>query len=342
MQVRFLSDNAARACPEVMAAIVAANEPGGAYDGDRWSRRLDEVLCGWLGRPVRAFALGSGTAANALALATLCPPFGGVVCEAHAHVWDDECGAVEFFGGGTRLLPVPGSHGRLDVPALEAFAASLRGDVHQTPPRALTLSNATESGTAYAPVQLAALTAFARARDWRVHVDGARFANALVHLGCPPGTLVEGVDALSLGFIKNGGLGAEALLLFDVALANELAFRRKRAGQMPSKGRFRAAEIIAMIETGAWERNARAANAGAVRLGAAAGPRLVHPVQANEVFVDLSGGAAAALRTAGAEFYDWPQAGAHGARLVVAWDTPEADIAAMERLLAALPAPPAA
>ncbi len=340
--MRFLSDNAAAACPEVMAAVAAANVAGGAYDGDQWSARLDAVLSAWFGRPCRAFAVGSGTAANALALATLCPPFGGVVCEAHAHVWDDECGAVEFFGGGARLLPVAGTHGKLSVGVLEAFAATLRGDVHQTPPRALTLSNATESGTVYHPDEVAALAGFARARGWRVHMDGARFANALVHLGCAPGELVRGLDALSLGCIKNGGLGAEALVLFDLALADELALRRKRAGQTPSKGRFRAAEIIAMIETGAWERNARAANAGSARLAVAAGARLLHPVEANALFVDLSGGAAEALRAAGAQFYDWPQDGPGAARLVVAWDTPPAEIDALAGLLAALPPPPRA
>ena len=337
--MHFLSDNAAAACPEVIAAVAAANVSGGSYDGDAWSTRLDELLSHWFGRPCQAFAVGSGTAANALALATLVPPWAGVVCAAHAHVWDDECGAVEFFGGGTRLLPVRADHGRLTVAALEAFAGTLRGDVHQTPPRALTLSNATESGTAYHPADMAALAAFARARGWRVHVDGARFANALVHLGVAPGALAEGVDALSLGFIKNGGLGAEALVLFDLGLADELAFRRKRAGQMPSKGRFRAAEIMAMIETGAWERNARAANAGAARLAAAARARLLHPVEANALFVDLSGGAAARLRAAGAQFYDWPADGPHAARLVVAWDTPAADIDALARLLAGLPPP---
>jgi threonine aldolase len=335
--MRFLSDNAATACPEALAAIVAANAAGGAYDGDAWSARLDDALSAWFGRACRAFAVGSGTAANALALSVLCPPFGGVVCEADAHVWVDECGAVEFFGGGARLLPVRGAHGKLSIAALEGFATTLRGDVHQTPPRALTLSNATESGTAYAPGEIEALAGWAKARGWRIHVDGARFANALVHLGCGPGDLVRGVDAVSLGFIKNGGLGAEALVLFDPGLADELAHRRKRAGQTPSKGRFRAAEILAMLESGAWARNARAANAGAARLGAAADARLLHPVEANEVFVDLSGGAAAALRAAGAEFYDWPQDGPNAARLVVAWDTPAEHVEQMARLLERLP-----
>ncbi|MDT7933143.1 MAG: beta-eliminating lyase-related protein [Sphingomonadaceae bacterium] len=335
--MRFLSDNAAAACPEVLAAIVQANEAGAGYDGDRWSARLDDVVGSWLGREARVFAVGTGTAANALALATLCPPYGGVVCEAHAHVVDDECGAVEAMSGGARLCPVAGAHGKLSVPALERFVAVLRGDVHQTPPRALTLSQATESGTAYHPVEVDAIAAFARGRGWRVHMDGARIANACVHLGCAPGELVRGLDALSLGFIKNGGLGAEALVLFDMGLAEELAFRRKRAGQMPSKGRFRAAEILAMIETGAWRRNAAHANAGAARLAVAAGTRLLHPVEANELFVDLRGGAADALRGEGFSFYDWLQDGPGAARLVVAWDTPEPQISALEAALRRLP-----
>jgi len=337
--MRFFSDNAAAACPELLRAIAAANEPGAAYDGDRWSARLDTVVSMWLGREARVFAVGSGTAANALALATLAPAYGGTVCETDAHVNVDECGAVEFFGGGLRLLPVKGSHGKLSVAALEAYAATLRGDVHQTPPRALTLSQATESGTAYTASELDALTAFARQRGLRIHMDGARFANALVHLGCPAHDLVRGLDALSLGFIKNGGLGAEALVLFDGALADELAFRRKRAGQTPSKGRFRAAEIIAMIETRAWERNAAFANAGAARLAEAAGARLLHPVEANEVFVDLSGGAAAQLRAEGFDFYDWAPDGPHAARLVVAWDTPDAHVAALASALERLQSP---
>ena len=336
--MRFQSDNAAAVCPEVLEAVASANVPGHAYDADAWSARLDGVLSDWFGAPVRAFAVGTGTAANALALAAMCPSYGAVLCHTHAHIVTDECGAVQFYGGGLPLRGVAGAHGKLTPDALAEEIGRLRGDVHESPVRALSLSEATESGTVYTADEVAALTAPARARGWRVHMDGARFANALVHLGCHPGDITwrAGVDALALGCIKNGGMAAEALVLFDPALADEVGFRRKRAGQVPSKGRFRAAELIAMIESGAWARNAAAANAGAARIGAAAGERLLHPVQANEVFVDLGPGGAAKLRAQGFEFYDWRADGPDAARLVVAWDTPSAHIEALAAALAAL------
>ncbi len=336
--MRFQSDNAAAVCPEVMSAVAAANVPGHAYDADAWSARLDGVLSDWFGAPVRAFALGTGTAANGLALAALCPSYGAVLCERYAHINTDECGAPEFFGGGLKLRPVAGAHGKLGAERLSEEVGRLRGDVHESPVRALSISEATESGTVYTPDEIAALTGVAKARGWRVHIDGARFANALVHLGCHPGEVTwrVGVDALALGCIKNGGMGAEALVLFDAALADEVAFRRKRSGQTPSKGRFRAADLVAMIESGAWAHNAAAANAGAARLGGAAGARLLHPVQANELFVDLGADGAARLRSQGFEFYDWGADGPHAARLVVAWDTPAANIDAMAAALAAL------
>lgn len=337
--MNFRSDNAAAALPEILAAVAAANTPGDAYDADRWSTRLDAVLSDWFARPVRAFAVGTGTAANALALAALCPPYGAVVCHAHAHIHTDECGAPEFFGGGLKLRPIPGEHGKLTPHALTAEIARLRDDVHESPVRALSLSQATESGTVYTPAELAALTTIARDHGWRVHLDGARFANAVQHLGCHPGDLTHGVDALALGCIKNGGLGAEALVLFDPSLADEVAFRRKRGGQMPSKGRFRAAEIIAMIETGAWARSAAAANAGAAAIARAAGARALHPVEANEVFVRLDTAERAALRAQSFDFYDWCPDGPDAARLVVAWDTPRERIEALAAALAALDRP---
>jgi threonine aldolase len=336
--MRFQSDNAAAVCPEVLAAVTAANVPGHAYDADPWSSRLDAVLSDWFGAPCRAFAVGTGTAANSLALAAICPPYGAVLCEQHAHINTDECGAPEFFGGGLKLRPVQGVHGKLGADALAQEMARLRGDVHESPVRALSLSQATESGTVYTPDEVAALAGAAKTRGWRVHMDGARFANALVHLGCHPGDVTwrAGVDALALGCIKNGGMGAEALVLFDHTLAEEIAFRRKRSGQTPSKGRFRAAELIAMTESGAWAMNATAANAGAARLAIAAGARLLHPVQANELFVNMGAEGAARLRAQGFEFYDWGTDGPHAARLVVAWDTPAREIDAMANALALL------
>ena len=168
-----------------------------------------------------------------------------------------------------------------------------------------------------------------------MHLVGARFANAVAQLGCNPSEMAVGVDALSFGCIKNGGLSAEALVLFDLSLADQLRWRRKRAGQMPSKGRVNAAQIIAMVEDGVWLRNARAANAGAQALAAAASDRLLHPVQANEVFVQLAPGEPDRLRAQGFNFYDWGDAGSNEARLVVSWDTPAAHVEALARALAA-------
>jgi threonine aldolase len=337
--MHFFSDNAAAACPEVLDAIIAANAvTDGSYDGDRISARLDGVFGQFFGRECRVFAVGSGTAANALGLAAMVPPWGGIVCHREAHVEVDECGAPEFFTGGAKLILAGGEGARLSIDSVRASVAAMRGDVHQVQIAALSLTQATELGRVYVPDEVAALAEEAKARGWRVHMDGARFANALVHLGCHPGDVTwrAGVDVLSFGFIKNGGLSAEAIVVFDAALADTLPFRKKRAGQMPSKGRFAAAQLIAMIETGAWQRNARAANAGAQQLARAAPGRLLHAVEANEVFARVGTDGAEGLRRQGFGFYDWGDAGSGEARFVVAWDTPAAHIDLLAAALAAL------
>lgn len=337
--MNFLSDNAAAACPEVMVAVAAANQPTAqAYDGDDWSARLDAAFADFFGAPCSVFAVSSGTAANALALAAMVPPYGAVVCHREAHIQVDECGAPEFYSGGAKLLLVDGAHGKLDPAAIADGLAAHRGDVHQVQPRVLSLTQATECGTVYSPAELAALGDHARTQGWRVHLDGARFANSLVRLGCHPGDISwrAGVDALSFGTIKNGGMSSEAVVLFDRALADDLRFRRKRAGQMPSKGRFNAAQLLAMIESGAALRNAAAANAGAQRLAQAAPARMLHPVEANEVFAQLGAGGPESLRAQGFNFYDWGDAGSNEARFVVAWDTPATSIDALAAALAAL------
>lgn len=333
--MNFQSDNAAAACPEVLDAVVAANRATtAAYDGDPWSERLDGVYADVFGAACTVLPVSTGTAANALALAALVPPYGAVAAHVEAHIHVDECGAPEFFTGGAKLLLCGGEHGKLTPAGIAAALAVHRGGPHQVQLRALSLTQATECGTVYTPAELAALSDHARTRGWRVHLDGARFANALVALGCHPAEITwrAGVDILSLGAIKNGGMTAEALVVFDPALVDDLRFRRKRAGQMPSKGRFQAAQLLAYVETDAWRRNARRANAGAARLAAAA-PRLLHPVEANEVFADLGPDGPARLRAAGFDFYDWGAAGSNEARFVVAWDTPDADIDALAAAL---------
>lgn len=336
--MHFLSDNAAAVCPEIMAALAEANVPTDkAYDGDPWSVRLDGVFSDFFGTPCRVFAVGSGTAANSLALAALVPPFGAVVCHREAHIEVDECGAPEFFTGGAKLILAEGDDAKLTPETVWGALAPMRGDVHQVQLRALSLTQATEYGCVYTPDEVAALVDLARGRGLRVHMDGARFANALVHLGCHPGDVTwrAGVDVMSFGAIKNGGMGAEAIIFFDPKLAEEIPYRRKRAGQTPSKGRFRAAELIAYIESGAWQRNAARANAGAQRLAKAAGERLTHPVQANEVFVRV-GDAAPELRAQGFSFYDWGAAESGEARFVVSWDQSELHIEALARAFESL------
>lgn len=336
--MRFLSDNAATVCPEVMAAVASANvATDHAYDGDPWSARLDDAFSDLFGTQCRVFAVSSGTAANALSLSCLVPPFGAVVCHREAHIQVDECGAPEFFTGGAKLLLCDGPHAKLTPASVERGLESLRGDVHQVQARALSLTQATEYGAVYSPDEVRALTDLAKSRSWRVHMDGARFANAIAHLGCHPGDVTwrVGVDVLSFGAIKNGGMSSEAVVFFDEALSADLRFRRKRAGQMPSKGRFNAAQLLAMIGDGVWLRNAAAANSGAQLLAQAAGTRLTQPVEANEVFVNI-GDAGTTLRAQGFSFYDWGDAGSGEARFVVSWDQPRSDITALAAALKAL------
>jgi len=334
--MNFHSDNNAAVCPEVLEAIAAANSiTDGSYDGDRLSVRLDGVFGEFFGAPCRVFAVTSGTAANSLGLAAMVPPWGAVVCHREAHIEVDECGAPEFFTGGAKLILADGDGGKLTTETVRQVVAAMRGDVHQVQVGALSLTQATEYGRAYTPVEVAALSDDAKARGWRVHMDGARFANALVHLGCHPGDVTwrAGVDVLSFGCIKNGGMSADAIVVFDEQLAETLPYRKKRAGHMPSKGRFAAAQLLAMIETVAWQRNAKAANAGAAQIAAAAGNRLMHPVEANELFVRVGVDGATKLREQGFGFYDWGDAGSGEARFVVAWDTSAADIDALAAAL---------
>jgi threonine aldolase len=331
--MRFFSDNAAAACPEALAAIAEANRMDTAYDGDAWSRRLNEVLSALFGAPVEALWVSTGTAANSLALAALCPPHGSIVCHRDAHIQNDECGAPEFFTHGAKLLLGDGEGAKLTPETVSALLDTVRSDVHQVQPAALSVTNATEYGLVYTPDETAALGALCRARGLGFHVDGARFANAVASLGCTPADLSwkAGVDALSFGFVKNGGLSAELLVFFRPELAAATHYRRKRAGHLLSKGRYLAAQILAMLADDIWLRNARAANAAAARLAeAAGGDRLVLPVEANEVFIRVSADEAAALRAQGFDFYDW---GPGEARLVTSWDS---DPAAVDALAAAI------
>ncbi len=333
--MRFFSDNAAPACPEVIAALTAANVQDTAYDGDCWSAALDARFSALFDTQVAVLWVPTGTAANCLALASLCPPYGGVVCHREAHIQMDEGGAPEFYTHGAKLMLAEGPGAKLTPDAIRAVLDSVKPGVHWVQPHAISITNATEYGLAYSPEEVAAIGDLARNRNLALHMDGARFANALVHHGCDPADVTwrAGVDALSFGFIKNGGMGAEALVFFRPDLAETCKMRRKRAGHLQSKGRYLAAQLIAMLDDDVWLRNARAANRGAALLGQAAPQRLVHPVQSNAVFVRLSADEAAALRAQGFDFYDW---GVGEARFVVAWDQDEAAVAPLAAALVAL------
>jgi threonine aldolase len=267
--MRFFSDNAAAAHPAVLDAIAASNRLDTAYDGDEWSLRLDAAFSNLFETPVRALWVTTGTAANCLALAALCPPQGGIICHKDAHIENDEAGAPGFYTHGAKLILVDGPGAKVTPDTVTGAIGRIRKDVHQVQPHALSITQATEYGLAYSTAEVAALGDLAKAHGLGFHMDGARFANAIVSTGATPADVTwrAGVDALSFGFVKNGGLNAEALILFDTGLADEILVRRKRAGHLLSKGRMLAAQILALLDNDLWLANARAANAAAQMLG---------------------------------------------------------------------------
>jgi threonine aldolase len=333
--MHFFSDNTAPVHPAIWQALTAADGVDSAYDGDALSQALDARFSELFEREVAVVWSSTGTSANALALALLCPPYGGILAHDEAHIVVDECGAVELATGGARLLTCPGEGAKLDVAGLAARIARLGKAVHHTRPFAVSIANATEYGLVYRPDEVAAIGAFCRERGLALHMDGARFANALVRLNATPADLSwrAGVDALSFGFTKNGAMNAEALILFDPARADEAKRRRKRAGHLLSKGRYIAAQLHAMLAGDLWLANARAANAAAVPLARAAGERLIHAVEANMLFVRFSPAEAAHLRAQGFGFHD---AGPGAARLVTSWHQRAEDVAPFAAAIAAL------
>jgi threonine aldolase len=332
--MRFFSDNAAAAHPKVIEAIAEANRIDTAYDGDEWSRRLDGAFSELFETEVRALWVTTGTAANCLALAALCPPFGAILCHKDAHIEKDEAGAPGFFTGGAKLMLLDGEGAKITPDGLAAACDGIGKDVHQVQPAAISITNATEYGLTYRAAEVAALGMLASERGLRFHMDGARLANALVSTGDSLADMTwrAGVEALSFGFVKNGGLNAEALILFKTELADEIAVRRKRAGHLLSKGRYLAAQILALLEDGLWLDNARAANAAAQTLAQAVQERLLYPVEANEIFLKVSAEEASRLRSQGFDFYDWASG---EIRFVTSWDQ-QGD--AVERLAAAISA----
>jgi threonine aldolase len=314
--MNFGSDNISGVHDAIIDAIRDANTgTAAAYGHDEWTARAEARLRDVFECDLAAYLVVTGTAANALALTACCPAHGAVVCHLEAHINTDECGAPEMYTGGAKLVGVRGTACKLTPVAVAAMFATMGRGEHEQRPSVLSLSQATELGTAYAPTEVAALSALARSHRMRVHMDGARFANALARLGCTPAELTwkAGVDVLSLGATKNGALGVEAVLFFDRALAHDFLYRRKRAGQLVSKSRYLGAQMLAYLADDLWLANARHANrmadALAAGLHSVPGVRLPLPVEANEVFAIVPRALHGALRARGARYLEWPGEG---------------------------------
>ncbi|MFU7527253.1 threonine aldolase family protein [Qipengyuania sp. ASV99] len=333
----FLSDNAAAVHPRVWEAMRAADFADNPYDGDALSAQLDARFTDLFGRECAALWVATGTAANCLALATMCQPHGGVVCHEEAHIEVDEGGAPGFYLHGAKLMLCADAHGgegaKLTPDGIAALIDPIRDDVHQVQPHAIAVTQASEYGRTYSAEELAALSAFAKARGLGLHMDGARFANAAAFLGGSAADAAFGVDSLAFGFIKNGGMSAEAVVLFDPEAAAQVKYRRKRAGHLQCKGRYLAAQILAMLDGDLWLANARHANVAALEIAGGCTGRLMHPVEANELFVRLTLREREALRAQGFAFYDW---GADAARFVTAWNTSAEDASALGKAIASL------
>ena len=326
---QFGSDNYAGICPEAMEALIEANRdhvPG--YGDDAWTRRACDAIRELFETDCEAFFVFNGTAANSLALASMCQSYHSVVVHELAHVETDECGAPEFFSNGTKILTVGGENGKLDLGAVET-AVRRRTDIHYPKPRVVSLTCPTEVGTVYKVDEVRVVCALAKRLGLKVHMDGARFANAVASLGVAPAELTwkAGVDVMCFGATKNGLPVGEAVVFFDKKLAYEFDYRCKQAGQLASKMRFLSAPWVAMLKDGAWLRHAGNANRMAKRLAEGLsrveGVEIMFPVEANAVFAQMGEETVRRLRAKGWAFYQF--IGVGGARFMCSWDTTEAD-----------------
>jgi threonine aldolase len=331
----FSSDNAWGVHPDILAAISSANSgTASSYGNDSWTERLAKAFRDLFERKVAVFPVFTGTAANSIALACATASWGAIICHAESHINIDECGAPEFYSG-AKLLTLDGRNGKFAAAALDALAASYadRG-VHSVLPMSVSVTQATEAGTLYTLSEVGAIAEVAKRHKLSLHMDGARFANAVAALKCSPAELTWklGVDLLSFGATKNGALGAEAIVVFKPELAQGLEYRRKRAGHLASKMRFVSAQLLAYVENGLWLKLAERANAGAKRLSdglARLGLLPVYPVEANEIFVWLPVAYIDALTKKGARVLPWtsiPEGGKLLVRLVMSFATPEKSI----------------
>lgn len=326
----FASDNYSGICPDAWQALQAANSGYvNSYGDDRWTARACDALRDFFATDCQVFFVFNGTAANSLALAALCRSYHSIICHDTAHVETDECGAVEFFSNGTKVLLVPGDNGKIDPEAV-SHTIGRRSDIHYPKPKVLSITQATELGTLYSLEEMNRVGALARKHQLSLHVDGARFANALASLEASPAELTwkAGVDVLTFGGTKNGMPVGEAVVFFNKGLAAEFDYRCKQAGQLASKMRYLAAPWVGMLEQGALLKNAAHANACAKLLAeqllAIPEVRLVYPVQANAVFVQMPEALIDALHAAGWHFYTF--IGSGHARFMCSWQTREEEI----------------
>ncbi|MBQ0823990.1 low specificity L-threonine aldolase [Microvirga sp. HBU67558] len=341
--MNFASDNIVGASAPVLQAIMQANAGAmAAYGNDEISSRVRTRFNEIFEREISVFFVTTGTAANALALSAAVPPYGLCVCHREAHIIDDECGAPEFFMHGAKLAGLPGVGAKLTAMDVAAYLRSLPKAVKQMPPKALSVSQVSECGLVYGLDELSSLGAVCREHGLSFHMDGARFVNALVSLGCTPAEMTwkQGVDILSFGATKNGGLMAEAIVVFRKDLAEALDYRSKRAGQIISKGRLIGAQFEGYFADDHWIANARHANRMAGRLSDGLsqlpGVRLAWPTQANEVFPIIPKSLDQALKAAGIHYHSWTELSlpeAEGVadhevliRLVTSWATREEDV----------------
>jgi len=335
--MNFRSDNEAGAHPAIIEAVSRAFTAGPvhSYGADQWTQRVEHRLREIFDKPdLCAYPVAVGTAANVLALACCSPPWGSVFCHPAAHIAAEETNAAEFYSG-ARLVRIDGAAGKIDPKALaEALAQPVYGVVHFSQPSAVSITQATENGTVYAPEEIAALATSAHRHGLKMHMDGARFANALSFVGCSPAELSwkAGIDVLSLGATKNGAMSAEVVVFFKAELARDFEYRRKRGGHLFSKMRLLSSQLDAYFADGLWLDNARHANAMARRLVAGLTPlkgtSLLYPVEANEIFAVLPAPMHDALQDAGAQYHPWPsdRPGERAFRLVTAFDTESADV----------------
>ena len=334
--MNFASDNVTGVSPEIMAALSAVNEGTvKSYGEDEYTQRLETQFNELFEREVTIFPVATGSAANALALSVMTPPYGAIYCHAESHINVDECGAPEFYTGGAKLVTLSGSDGKIHAADLAAVLnRSGAGVVHHVQPAVVSITQASEAGTVYSLDEIHAIAQVTKAHNLYLHMDGARFANAVAYLGCSPAEITwrAGVDVLAFGATKNGAMAAEAVVFFNQSLANTFGYRRKRSGHLFSKMRFLSAQLAAYLKEDLWLRNATHANRMATTLAQGLvtlpGVKLRYPVEANEIFIQLPEGAIANLLAQGFQFYRWEGESSTTVRLVTAFNTKEDDVTA--------------